>query len=161
MRGEYKLRKFENKIALVTGGTSIKNFGCNRFVYNYYLDKIKNSKLTNVYDYINAYVHNLKLEYSFLQEADSALIRKSIFHLENNMKRFFNSGFGYPKFKSKYDNNAYTTSAVYRSYKDSNYCNNIEINLEKELGRTVISNKNSLAYKYIDEQQKIESKVNE
>ncbi len=34
-------------------------------------------------------------------------------------------------------------------------------NLEKELGRTVISNKNSLAYKYIDEQQKIESKVNE
>lgn len=34
-------------------------------------------------------------------------------------------------------------------------------NLEKELGRTVISNKNSLAYKYIDEQQKIESKANE
>ncbi len=34
-------------------------------------------------------------------------------------------------------------------------------NLEKELGRIVISNKNSLAYKYIDEQQKIESKANE
>lgn len=34
-------------------------------------------------------------------------------------------------------------------------------NLEKELGRTVISNKNSLNYKYIDEQQKIESNVNE
>ena len=34
-------------------------------------------------------------------------------------------------------------------------------NLEKELGRTVISNKNSLNYKYIDGQQRIESKVNE
>ncbi len=71
-----------------------KSFGCNRFVYNYYLDKIKNSKFTSAKDYINDYVYNLKLEYPFLQEVDSTLIRKSILHLENNIKRFFNNGFG-------------------------------------------------------------------
>jgi len=53
-----------------------KNFGCNRFVYNHYLDKAKNSKFTNSYDYLKDY-NNLKLEYPFLQEADSCLIRKS------------------------------------------------------------------------------------
>ncbi len=73
-----------------------KSFDCNRFVYNYYLDKIKNNKFTNAYNYIEDYTHNLKLEYPFLQEVDSTLIRKSILHLEDNMKRFLNSGFGYP-----------------------------------------------------------------
>ncbi len=65
----------------------IKNFGCNRFVYNYYLDKIKNGKFTNAYDYIKDYTSNLELVYPFLLEADSTLIRKSIFHLEDNMKK--------------------------------------------------------------------------
>jgi len=51
-----------------------KNFGCNRFVYNHYLDRVKTSKFTSAYDYINDYTSNLKLEYLFLQEADSTLL---------------------------------------------------------------------------------------
>lgn len=56
------------------------------------------------------------------------LIRKSIYNLENNYSLFFKNGFGYPKYLSKYDKNAYTTSAVYGKYKDKSYCN-IEVDL--------------------------------
>lgn len=56
------------------------------------------------------------------------LIRKSIYNLENNYSLFFKKGFGYPKYLSKYDKNAYTTSAVYGKYKDKSYCN-IEVDL--------------------------------
>ena len=38
----------------------------------------------------------------FLQEVDSITIRKSIFHLDDNLKKAYNYGFGYPKFKSKF-----------------------------------------------------------
>ena len=40
-----------------------KTFGCSRFVYNYYLNKIKNSKYINSYSNIRDYVNNLKYEY--------------------------------------------------------------------------------------------------
>ena len=45
-----------------------KSFGCSRFVYNYYLSKIKNTGYYNLYTNIKDYVNNLKYEYSFLQE---------------------------------------------------------------------------------------------
>ena len=105
-----------------------KTFGSSRFVYNYYLDKIKNGKYMNAYTNISDYVNNLKYMYSFLQEVDSIIIRQSIFHLDDNINRYYNNNFGYPKYKSKYDRNSYTTNAVYRKYKDNNYCN-IELDL--------------------------------
>lgn len=105
-----------------------KTFGSSRFVYNYYLDKIKNGKYMNAYTNISDYVNNLKYMYSFLQEVDSIIIRQSIFHLDDNINRYYNNNFGYPKYKSKYDRNSYTTIAVYRKYKNNNYCN-IELDL--------------------------------
>ena len=44
------------------------------------------------------------------------------------MKKFYNNGFGYPKYKSIFDNNSYTTSAIYSNYKNRKYCN-IELDL--------------------------------
>ena len=44
------------------------------------------------------------------------------------MKKYFNNDFGYPKYKSKFDKNSYTTSAIYRNYKNKIYCN-IELDL--------------------------------
>ena len=105
-----------------------KTFGCSRFVYNYYLNKIKNSKYINSYSNIRDYVNNLKYEYPYLQEIDSIIIRKTLFHLDDNLKRCYNNHFGYPKFKSKYDRNSYTTNAIYGNYKDRKYCN-IELDL--------------------------------
>ena len=109
-----------------------KSFGCSRFIYNYYLSKIKNNGYINAYSNISDYVSNLKYEYSFLQEIDSTIIRKTLFHLDDNIKKFYNNGFGYPKYKSKFDKHSYTTSAVYSNYKNKRYCN-IEIDLESRL----------------------------
>jgi len=108
-----------------------KNFGCGRFIFNYYLNDIKENGYKNAYSCIKDYTSKLKYEYSFLQEVDSIIIRKELFFLENSLKRFYNSGFGYPKFKSKFDKNSYTTNAIYNNYKDKHYCN-IEIDLENK-----------------------------
>ena len=109
-----------------------KTFGCSRFVYNYYLNIIKNNKYTNAYTNISDYANNLKYTYLFLQEVDSIIIRKSIFHLDDNLKKFYNNNFGFPKYKSKYNRNSYTTNAVYRTYKDRHYCNiKLDLIIEK------------------------------
>ena len=105
-----------------------KSFGCSRFIYNYYLSNIKNNGYKNSYSNISDYVNNLKYKYLFLQEIDSTIIRKTLFHLDDNLKKFYDNDFGYPKYKSKFDKHSYTTSAVYRKYKYKNYCN-IELDL--------------------------------
>ena len=105
-----------------------KNFGCARFVYNYYLTYIREHKYLNATACINHYVKQLKQEYPFLSETDSILIRKTLFNLENAFKKFFNKQGGYPNYKSKFSKNSYNTSAIYRTYKERIYCN-IELNL--------------------------------
>ena len=46
---------------------------------------------------IKDYTSKLKYEFPFLREADSILIRKSLFNLEDSFKRYYNGNFGYPK----------------------------------------------------------------
>lgn len=108
-----------------------KSFGCARFVYNYYLTKIKDGNYKSAFVCVKDYVDHLKYEYSFLQEVDSIIIRKSLFHLEEAFKRYFNHIAEYPKYKSKWSRNSYTTSAIYRNYKEKTYCN-IEVDLQKK-----------------------------
>ena len=109
-----------------------KSFGCTRFVYNYYLSKIKEEGYTSAYDTIKDLKNNLVLEYPFLKEVDSTILRKEIFHLDDNLKRYYNcNNFGYPKFKSKHYKNSFTTSAVYSEYKNKKYCN-IELDLKNK-----------------------------
>lgn len=105
-----------------------KNFGCSRFVYNYYLTYIKEHKYLNASACIEHYVKHLKQKYPFLTEADSIIIRKTLFNLEDAFKRFFNKQSGYPIYKSKFSKNSYNTSAIYREYKGKKYCN-IELDL--------------------------------
>ena len=125
----YKFRLYpnNNQLELIN-----KFFGCNRFVYNYYLDKIKKDKYMSAITCIKDYTNKLKYEFPFLQEADSILIRKSLFNLEDSFKRYYNGNFGYPKYRSKYDRNSYITNAVYGSYKEHNYCN-ILVDLDNKL----------------------------
>ena len=121
----YKLRLYPNNEQKVLLNNS---FGCARFVYNYYLDLSIKNNYKNPNTYIKDYVNKLKYEYPFLTEVDSIIIRQSIFNLDNAYTRFFKNNSGMPKFKSRFNKNSYTTSAIYRSYKDKNYCN-IELDL--------------------------------
>lgn len=109
-----------------------KTFGCSRFIYNYFLNKIKEDKYTKASENIKYYTNYLKYEYPFLQEIDSIVIRKSLFNLEDSFKRYFKRQNDYPKFKSKFNRNSYNTNAVYSSYKNNNYCN-IELDLENKI----------------------------
>ena len=47
-----------------------KTFGCSRYVYNYYLNKIKNEGYTNSCTNIKDYTNVLKYNALFLQEVD-------------------------------------------------------------------------------------------
>ena len=108
-----------------------KYVGCCIFIYNYYLSYIKENKYMNANGCINDYVNNLKFQYPFLTEADSIIIRKTLFNLETTFKRYFNKQGGYPKYKSKFSKNSYNTSAIYNKYKTKEYCN-IEVDLESK-----------------------------
>ena len=124
----YKFRIYPDKLQkeLIN-----KTFGCSRFIYNYFLNKIKEDKYTKASKNIKYYTSYLKYEYPFLQEIDSIVIRKSLFNLEDSFKRYFKRQSDYPKFKSKFNKNSYNTNAVYNSYKNNNYCN-IELDLENK-----------------------------
>lgn len=89
---------------------------------------MKKNGVRNKFENIKDYTHNLQHEYPFLRESDSCLIQKTLFHLDENFRMFFKSGFGYPKFKSKFDRSSYTTNAIYSTYKDRHYCN-IEVDI--------------------------------
>ena len=123
----YKFRLYPNCIQkkLIN-----KMFGCTRFVYNYYLEKIKMEGYTYAYDNIKDYVSNLKYKSAFLQEIDSIVIRKSIFNLDSAYQKMYKEGKGIPVFKSRFGKNSYNTNAIYNTYKDKQYCN-IELDLIK------------------------------
>ena len=122
----YKFRLYPNDEQMVLIN---KTFGSARYTYNYYLDKMINNGYVKPYANIQDYVDNLKYETTFLQEIDSIVIRQSLFNLDNAYQKMFNKQGGYPKFKSKYEKNSYSTVAVYGKYKDKEYCN-IELNLQ-------------------------------
>ncbi len=93
-----------------------KTFGCNRFVYNYYLNQAKSKGYINANNCIKDYTNKLKYEYPFLQEADSTIIKKTLFNLQDNYKRHLNSRIGNPRYRSKYSKNSYTIKAVYNRH---------------------------------------------
>ena len=66
-----------------------KNLGCSRFIYNHYLSIMKDNGYMNANVCIKDYVEYLKYEYSFLTEADSIIIRKSLFNLDDAFQKFF------------------------------------------------------------------------
>ena len=129
MHRAYRFRLYPDKEQLELIN---KTFGSSRFVYNYYLDKMRNNGYVPAYTNIKDYTSTLKYDAVFLQEIDSIVIRKSLFNLDNAYQKLFSKTGGYPKFKSKYNRNSYNTTAVYNNYKDKEYCN-IELDLNNRL----------------------------
>jgi putative transposase len=86
-----------------------KLLGTSRFVYNKCLDyKINeyknNNKSTNISD-TNNYVKELKNEFEWIKESHSKVLQQSLINLETAYKNFFKEHRGFPKFKSKHNNN--------------------------------------------------------
>ena len=103
-----------------------KNFGCTRMVYNYYLNKriklYEEEKITFGYTKCAKDLTFLKKEKEFLKDVDSISLQQALRHLDTAFQNFFKKPkTGFPKFKSKKNNNSYTTMCV-----------NNNIKLEKE-----------------------------
>ena len=101
-----------------------KNFGCSRFVYNYFLslniDRRKNNEKKLSYNEMSSLLTKLKKqdEYAWLNEADSTSLQQSLKKLDQSYKNFFlgNKKVGFPKFKSKKSNyNSYKTVVTKRN----------------------------------------------
>ena len=108
-----------------------KSLGVSRFIYNYFLDfkkkeYEKSNKRYSCYDLIKM-IPALNIEYSFLKEVDSCLLRCSIFDLDNAFNNFY-KGKGYPNFKKKGVKDSYKTNNLTSTYKGKIY-NSIELDL--------------------------------
>ena len=87
-----------------------KTFGCTRMIYNYYLDKriklYEKEKITFGYTKCANDLTILKKEKEFLKEVDSISLQQALRHLDTAFQNFFkNQKTGFPKFKSKKNNN--------------------------------------------------------
>lgn len=119
MERAYKFRIYPNqqqKLLLA------KTFGCVRFVYNYYLDKIiklyKETKQQFGFCDCCKDLTVLKKELEWLKEPDRNALQHSLKSLDLAYKNFFKNGSGFPRFKSRKDNHkSYTTSCIYNNIK--------------------------------------------
>ncbi len=121
----YKFRIYptEEQIELIE-----KNFGCTRFIYNYFLDqRIKTYKSEGKgtsYTKQQNQLPKLKKEFSWLKEVDSTSLQMAIRYLDRAFKNFFrDKNIGFPKFKSKKNPK--------KSYTINYVNNNIEIKKNK------------------------------
>ena len=91
-----------------------KHFGANRFVFNYYLNKRKESyigddkKSLNYYDNANDLTQLKKDEnYIWLKEINSQTLQSGLRNLDTSYMKFFRKQTKFPKFKSKYDRQSF------------------------------------------------------
>ena len=92
-------------------------FGCSRFTWNYFLDlnnkiyleakeKELKKKHLNYYDCANK-LTGLKKENEWLKEANSQALQQTLKDLDTAYNRFFQKKSGFPKFKSKKNNQSF------------------------------------------------------
>ena len=86
-----------------------KIYGCQRFVYNYYLSKIKDNGYISSRDNIKDFNINLKKNYPFLSEVDGLFIRKTLFILDDDIKKSND----HPKYRGKNSKDKFILSNSY------------------------------------------------
>ncbi|MFA7287411.1 MAG: IS200/IS605 family element RNA-guided endonuclease TnpB [Melioribacteraceae bacterium] len=88
-----------------------KHFGCARFIYNWGLNrKVKEyevSKKTLSFFDLTKETTSLKSENIWLKEVNSQSLQMSLRNLDNAFTRFFREKKGFPKFKSKRNNQSF------------------------------------------------------
>jgi len=101
----YKYRLYPNKEQRVL---LEKHFGCNRFVYNYFLQRkithYKETKKTIGWCQLANELKPLKKENEWMKEVASQSLQQTIRYLDNAYTAFFRSNSAFPKFKSKKNN---------------------------------------------------------
>ena len=107
MEKAFKFRIYPNKTQQVL---LQKSFGCARFVYNYFLakriEKYKQDKSSMSYNQCSKELTTLKQELVWLKEPDKDALQKALKDLDVAYQNFFSRPeVGFPKFKSKRDNN--------------------------------------------------------
>ena len=86
-----------------------KTFGCSRAIWNMMLaDKIKHYEETKETLYNTPAQY--KMEFPWLREVDSLALANVQLNLQTAYKNFFQSGFGFPKFKKKSHRQSYKTN---------------------------------------------------
>ena len=101
----YKFRLYPNK----SQKTLLeKHFGCNRFIYNHFLQRkithYKETKKTIGWCQLANELKPLKKEFAWLEDVGSQSLQQTIRHLDNAYTNFFRSNMSFPKFKSKKNN---------------------------------------------------------
>lgn len=106
----YKYRIYPDKEQKVLFS---KTFGCCRKIYNWALD-FKNRRYSQFKENISRFELDKILtflkstnELKFLNEVNSQALQQELIHLDIAFTNFFRKNKGYPKFKSKYDNQSY------------------------------------------------------
>lgn len=105
-----KIRLYPNK---AQEQTLNKVLGCYRFVYNQMLARKQEAYNTDKINLglceLSKYFHGdllKKDEYSWLKEQNTKVMKQAIRQMLSAYDSFFNHGKGFPKFKSKHDNNS-------------------------------------------------------
>ena len=115
----FKFRIYPNKAQQVLFA---KNFGCCRFVFNYFLAKAKEEyeagvKFKSAYDRQKELTTLKKIdEFKFLKEADSQALNQAVVNLTNAYSRFFAKLADFPKFKKKSYAQSYQCFVTSSSY---------------------------------------------
>ena len=82
--------------------------GSYRFVFNQCLSYKKqrydsDKSNTSLYDLYNFFHQELRNDYDWLKEHNTRVLKQSIYNLEQSYKNFFEQHKGFPKFKTKHD----------------------------------------------------------
>ena len=104
-----------------------KTLGCKRFVYNYYLNYLKDNNGINRFD-LHKDLPKLKEENEFLKKVDSTVLCSAVDDLCKAFSDYYAKRKGYPKFKNRFSKHSYRTSCIRSTYKGKEY-SNIEIDL--------------------------------
>ena len=96
-----------------------KCFGCVRFFYNKSLSDM-NEIYKSTGKFKNITPASYKEDYSFLKEADSLALSNAQLNRNTAFKAFFSHRSGFPKFKSKRNDQSYTTNMINGNIKFSN-----------------------------------------
>lgn len=129
----YRFRMYPDK------DTSIKLnsfMGTSRFIYNHYLDLKDKYYKENSINYnlgdMKKDAKNLYLDYTWLKDIDSTILRTSLDDLDRSYTNFFMKRASHPKFKSKNNHDTYRTNAIRSTYKGHSYCN-ISVDLKRHI----------------------------
>ena len=108
IRKAYKYRIYPNSEQKIFFA---KCFGCVRFFYNKSLSDMNNFYKTSG-KFKNITPAMYKVDHPFLKDVDSLALANAEFNRNIAFKRFFNHKAGFPKYKSKRNNQSYTTNMV-------------------------------------------------